>query len=125
MAAAPALVSQTAAGKTAGALRAMQLEAEMRGNPLLRADVFVQRWQALDRQRRLLLNDHENSAARAVAGRMVGMAKDLGRDPQVESLLRNRKADLGLPGHVRDGGIGHRLGEMIGRTIGRGLGIGM
>ncbi|HTU13039.1 MAG TPA: Ti-type conjugative transfer relaxase TraA [Allosphingosinicella sp.] len=125
MAATPALVSQAAAGRTSNALRAMRLEAEMRGNPQLRANVFVQRWQALDRQRRQLLSDHESSAARAVAGRMIGMANNLGRDPQVESLLRNRKADLGLPGHVRDQGIGHSLGEKIGRTIGRGLGIGM
>jgi hypothetical protein len=125
MEAAPALVSQAAAGRTSNALRAMQLEADMRGDPQLRANVFVQRWQALERQRRQLLSDHESSAARAVAGRMIGMANNLGRDPQVESLLRNRKADLGLPGHARDQGVGHSLGEMIGRTIGRGLGIGM
>jgi hypothetical protein len=56
---------------------------------------------------------------------MVGMAKSLGRDPQVESLLRSRKAELGLPGNVRGQSIGHSLGEMVGRTIGRGLGIGI
>jgi Ti-type conjugative transfer relaxase TraA len=125
MAAAPALVSQAAAGRTSNAMRAMQLEAEMRGNPQLRANVFVQRWQALERQRRQLLSDHEDNAARRVVSNMVGMAKGLSRDPQVESLLRNRKEDLGLPGHVRDHGIGHSLGEMIGRTLGRGIGIGM
>jgi Ti-type conjugative transfer relaxase TraA len=125
MAAAPALVSQAAAGRTSNASRAMELEAEMRGNPQLRADVFLQRWQALDRQRRQLLRDYESTEARKVAGTMIGMAKNLGRDPQVESLLRNRKAELGLPSHVRDQGIGHSLGEMVGRTIGRGLGIEM
>jgi Ti-type conjugative transfer relaxase TraA len=125
MVAEPALISQAAAGKTANSLRAMQLEAEMRGIPQLRADKFVQRWQSLDRQRRLLLRDQESTAARRIAGAMMGMAKSLERDPQVESLLRNRKADLGLPGHARDHGIGHSLGDMIGRTLGRGLGIGM
>jgi hypothetical protein len=102
----------------------MQLEAEMRDNPALRADVFVQRWQALERQRRLLMRDHEETRANRVADRMMGMAKGLERDPQVESILRNRKMLLGL-GKNTGASVGRELEQMIGRTRSRGLGIGM
>jgi hypothetical protein len=47
----------------------MQLEREMRLNPEVRADVFVQRWQSLDRQRRFLLRDREDNHAGKVADR--------------------------------------------------------
>jgi hypothetical protein len=118
------LIGEAAAGRTTAVIRAMQLEGEMRGNPQLRADVFVQRWQALDRQCRSLREIHETTAAGRVADRMIGMAKSLERDPQVDSILRNRRQQLGLP--VREGGsIGRELGEMLGRGRSRGLGIGM
>ena len=118
------LIDEAAKGRTANAIRIMQLEAEMRESPELRADVFVQRWQALDRQRRLLLRDHESSRAGRVADRMIGMAKSLERDPQVESILRNRKAQLGLPG-MTERSIGQSLADMVGRGRSRGIGIGM
>ena len=47
----PSLVGDAAAGRTRAAIRAMQVEAEIRTNPELRADRFVARWQNLDRQR--------------------------------------------------------------------------
>jgi hypothetical protein len=118
------LIGETAQGRTTAAIRALQLEAEMRDNPALRADVFVQRWQALDRQRRLLLRDHEETRANRIADRMMGMAKGLERDPQVESILRNRKVQLGL-GNSTGASVGRELEQMIGRTRSRGLGIGM
>ncbi len=118
------LIGETAQGRTKAAIRAMQLEAEMRDNPALRADVFVQRWQALERQRRLLLRDHEETRANRIADRMMGMAKGLERDPQVESILRNRKVQLSL-GNSTGASVGRELEQMIGRTRSRGLGIGM
>ena len=118
------LFGETAQGRTAAAIRAMQLEAEMRDNPALRADVFVQRWQGLERQRRLLLRDHEETRANRIADRMMGMAKGLERDPQVESILRNRKVQLGL-GNSTGPAVGRALEQMIGRTRSRGIGIGM
>jgi hypothetical protein len=57
------LIAEASAGRTTAVIRAMQLEAEMRDNPHLRADTFVQRWQSLERQRRLLVRDHEDSRA--------------------------------------------------------------
>lgn len=49
-----------------------------------------------------------DGSARVVAGRMANMAKGLERDPQVESLLRNRTRELGL-------------GKDIGRDLSRDL----
>ena len=102
----------------------MRFEAELRADPQLRADTFVQRWQALERQRRLLLRDREDTRANAVGDRMVGMAKGLERDPQVESILRNRKSQLGLP-DVPGRSVGESLAELVGRGRNRGLGIGI
>ena len=118
------IIGEAAKGRVAKAIRAMQLEREMRLNPDVRADVFVQRWQSLDRQRRLLLRDREDSRAGKVADRMMGMAKGLERDPQVESILRNRKAQLGLPDALARG-VGQSLGDMVGSFRSRGLGIGI
>jgi Ti-type conjugative transfer relaxase TraA len=118
------LIAEASAGRTTAVIRAMQLEAEMRDNPHLRADTFVQRWQSLERQRRLLVRDHEDSRAERVAQAMAGMAKGLERDPQVESLLRSRKAEFGLP-PMSDRSVAQSLGELIGRGRSRGLGIGM
>ncbi len=118
------MIGEAAKGRVVNAVRVMQLEREMRLNPDVRADVFVQRWQSLDRQRRILLRDREDSRAGTVADRMIGMAKSLERDPQVESILRNRMAQLGLPPTL-DRGVGQSLANMIGKGRSRGLDIGM
>lgn len=120
----PELVGQAASGRTANAIRAMQLEAEIRTNPQMRADRFVENWQRLHRQRDHAFHSGNNSRAEAVTASMGAMAKGLERDPQVDSLLRNRKIELGL--HASgSGGIGHQLHEYLGLGRGRGLGIGM
>jgi len=124
MAADTRLIGEAGAGRTSAVIRAMQLEAEMRIDPALRADTFVQRWQVLERQRRLLLRDHEDSRADRVAQTMAGMAKGLERDPQVESILRSRRAQLGLP-EAPSRSVAESLGELVGRSRSRGLGIGM
>jgi Ti-type conjugative transfer relaxase TraA len=120
----PGLIREAADGRTAATIRAMQLEAELRVDPQLRADTFVQRWQALERQRRMLLRDREDTRANAVGDRMLGMAKSLERDPQVESILRNRKAQLGLP-EMPGRSVGQSLADFVGGSRSRGLGIGM
>jgi hypothetical protein len=117
----PQLVSEAANGRTANAIRAMQLEAEIRTNPQMRADRFVENWQGLHRQRQHLLDNGDHDRARSVTSRMSGMAKGLERDAQVDSLLRNRRLELGL-NPDRSGGISHQLNEYLGR--GRTIGMG-
>jgi ATP-dependent exoDNAse (exonuclease V) alpha subunit len=53
---------------------------------------------------------YNDNGARRIAGRMADMAKGLERDPQVESLLRNRTRELGL-------------GKDIGRDLSRELSV--
>ncbi|MBC3941256.1 hypothetical protein [Sphingomonas albertensis] len=97
---------------------------EIREDPTRRADVFVQRWQGLEQQRRALKIYHEDTKVRAIENTMIGMAKSLERDPQVESILRNRKVQLGI-GATSGASVGRELADMIGRGRSRGLGIGM
>jgi len=118
------LVREASEGRTGAVIRAMQLETEIREDPTRRADVFVQRWQGLERQRRALKIYHEDTKVRATENTMLGMAKSLERDPQVESILRNRKVELGL-GATRGASVGRELADMIGRGRSRGLSIGM
>lgn len=118
----PELVGEAATGRTANTIRAMQLETEIRNNPALRADRFVENWQRLHRQRDLSMQSGNYDHTKSVTERMGRMAKSLERDPQVDSLLRNRKIELGLHAS-RSGGFSHQLTEYLG--IGRGIGISM
>lgn len=120
----PALAGEAAAGRTQRAIRVLQLEAEIRADPRLRADRFVERWQGLERQRTALYRAGDMTGADQVRDRMGAMAKSLERDPQVESLLRARKAELGLVVEMgRD--LARSLAEHLGLGRGRGLDIGL
>jgi len=90
----PELAREAADGRSQGALRAMQLEAEIRLDPAKRADRFVNDWQRLSLTRETMLRDGDKSGANRVSGHMAGMAKGLERDAQVDSLLRNRTREL-------------------------------
>ena len=92
----PELVREAAEGRGQAAMRAMQLEAEIRIDPVQRADTFVEGWQRLQRQREALQRDGDLPGARKVSGQMAGMAKSLERDPQMESLLRARRHEFGI-----------------------------
>lgn len=92
----PSLAREAADGRSQGAIRAMQLEAEIRLDPTQRADRFVNDWQRLGQTRAAMQRDGNDNGARRVAGRMADMAKALERDPQIESLLRSRTRELGL-----------------------------
>ena len=118
----PTLVREAAAGRMQRTIRAMQLEAEIRTNPNLRADRFVERWQGLDRQRVRLAHGGEWQSERKIRDQMGAMAKGLERDPQVESLLRNRSRELGI-GMDMGRGIGRDLLDSLGLGRGRGLGL--
>ncbi|MEQ1550836.1 Ti-type conjugative transfer relaxase TraA [Sphingorhabdus sp.] len=104
----PELIREAADGRSQGTIRAMQLESEIRADPVQRADRFVTDWQQLGQARAAMQQNGNDNSARRVAGRMADMAKGLERDPQVESLLRNRTRELGL-------------GKDIGRDLSRDL----
>jgi len=118
----PALIDEAARGRTAPAIQAMIAEGEIRIDAAGRADRFVADWRAKSRQMKVFERQGHYHEASSVKDDMRNMAKALHRDPQLESLLRNRTAELGLKSQ-QGASISHDLQEWLGRS--RGLGIGM
>ncbi|WP_315763651.1 Ti-type conjugative transfer relaxase TraA [Bradyrhizobium sp. SZCCHNS2005] len=118
----PELVREAASGRLDRAIRALQLETELRINPGRRADRFVEDWQKLDQAARRQYQAGDFSGYRATRSAMGDMARSLERDPQLESLLDNRKRELGIAFES-----GRRLGLELafshGLDLGRGRGL--
>ncbi|WP_327752204.1 Ti-type conjugative transfer relaxase TraA [Sphingobium sp. SJ10-10] len=106
----PELVREAAEGRGQAAMRAMQLEAEIRMDPFQRADRFVEGWQQLQRTHAELVRDGNFRGAKSAAQQMAGMAKSLERDAQLESVLGLRSRELGL-----------EIGQQMGRSLSRDL----
>jgi Ti-type conjugative transfer relaxase TraA len=116
------LVDQAASGKTAAAIRAMTLEAEVRIDATQRADQFVADWQQKTRKLQKLDRTGDYDAVHRVKESMTDMAKSLHRDPQLESLLRNRLKELGI-GKLSGASLSHDLQQVPALSRGRGLGL--
>jgi hypothetical protein len=120
----PELAQEAATGRVNRAIRALQLEIELRTDTERRADRFVERWRELGHTSQHQYRAGDMSGYRATRSAMGDMAKSLERDPQLESILEGRKRDLGI-------GIdsGRRLGLELafnhGIDLGRGRGIGL
>ena len=110
--------------RAAPARRALQLETEMRQNPELRADRFVERFRDLKQTGDRQYAAGNYSGYKAARTEMGNMAKSLERDPQMESLLEGRKKQLGID---MDFDSGMRLGRQLSLShgLGRGRGIGL
>lgn len=119
----PALVDEAAKGRPQATIRAMALEAEMRTDPTRRADHFVARWSKLQHASEHAYQVGDVERRKAIQTQMAGMAKSLERDPQMESILAARKAQLGITIET-----GRRLGAELafnhGIDWGRGRGLG-
>ncbi|RYY23403.1 MAG: Ti-type conjugative transfer relaxase TraA [Sphingomonadales bacterium] len=120
----PPLASEAAGGTFTRAMRAMQLEAEIRIDPARRADRFVERWNKLSGMADRAYVTGDMAARKSARNEMAGMAKSLERDPQLESLLAARKVELGISIDT-----GRKLGAELafnhGIDFGRGRGIGI
>jgi Ti-type conjugative transfer relaxase TraA len=120
----PDLAHEAAGGRVNRAIRALQLETELRINPERYADRFVQRWQELDHTSLRQYQAGDFSGYKSTRSAMGEMARSLERDPQLESLLENRKRELGMTFET-----GRRLGLELAFSLGldldrgRGLGI--
>ncbi|PRD43035.1 Ti-type conjugative transfer relaxase TraA [Phyllobacterium phragmitis] len=122
----PEFATEVASGDPDRALparRALQLETDLRKNPDLRADHFVERFQELKQtgERQYAAGDY--SGYKSIRAEMGNMAKSLERDPQLESILEGRKRDLGISfesgmGISRDLALSHGLGRGRGRDLG-------
>jgi hypothetical protein len=97
-------------------------ERAMQADPNVRADRFVERWQELQGQREQLRGWQHDEARGKVEGQMQGLAKSLERDPQVESILRNRRQEIGIGQNMRQSeGISRELERSL--TRGRSIGL--
>jgi Ti-type conjugative transfer relaxase TraA len=126
------LAREAGSGNTARAIRALQLETEIRTGrgadpgitPSARADRFVERWQKLEQTSQRQYRAGEMSGYHSTRSAMGDMAKSLERDPQLESLLANRKAALGI--HMEtERRLGAELAFSHGIDLGRGRGLGL
>jgi hypothetical protein len=120
----PELAHEAAGGGVNRAVRALQLETEIRTDPRRRADRFVECWQKLDHTSQRQYQAGDIYGYKATRSAMADMAKSLERDPQLESLLANRKRELGI---AFESGrrLGHELAFTHGFDIGRGRGLGI
>ena len=116
------MIDEAANGRPQRAIRAMALEAEMRADPAKRADQFVARWDKLQKQSQRAYVAGDVTSQKAIGSEMAGMAKSLERDPQMESILAARKAQLGITIDT-----GRRLGAELAFNheidLGRGRGL--
>jgi len=99
----------------------MTLERELRLDPTQRADRFVATWQAQSKRLDVLSRDGEYRSADRLREGMNGLAKSLHRDPQLESLLRNRLKELGI-GKSSGASLSHDLLNHPALSRSRGLG---
>jgi Ti-type conjugative transfer relaxase TraA len=121
----PELAREAASGNNlARAIRALQFETEIRINPDRLADRFVERWQRLDQASQRQYQAGDMSGYGATRSAMGDMARGLERDAQMESILANRKIELGISFDT-----GRRLSLELafahGLDLGRGRGLGL
>ena len=115
------LIDEAAQGRPLAAIRAMTLERELRLDLTQRADRFVATWQAQSKRLDALSRDGEYRSADRLREGMNGLAKSLHRDPQLESLLRNRLKELGI-GKSSGASLSHDLLNHPALSRSRGLG---
>ncbi|MGQ3177916.1 MAG: AAA family ATPase, partial [Blastomonas fulva] len=123
------LIPEAVKGRTDRAIQAMEQQAKLRIEAQRvaaanerRADSFVDQWQRQSQQYRALRKSGSAAASDKVRASLVGMAKGLERDPQLESVLANRRPQLGL-----DAMSTKTLSQDLQKSLGlsRGLGMGM
>lgn len=114
------LLQEASAGQPANAIRSMEWERRYRTEPQFRADHFIKAWRQLSDRHELHEQRGDERGAQRIAAQMTGLAKSLERDPQLESLLRNRSKDLGVPAYL-DRPLSQALPQWIGWGRGRGL----
>jgi len=120
------LAHEAGSGKVSRAIRALQLETEIRTSPERRADRFVERFRDLKQTGERQYAAGNYSGYHAARAEMGNMAMSLERDPQMESLLEGRKKQLGIRMDFDSGmKLGRQLALSHGLGRGRDLGIGM
>jgi hypothetical protein len=118
----PGLIDAAAKGRTAQAVRAMMVEAEVRTNPAERADRFIDDWRKLADKERSFRHDYDERGVARVRSDMGVMAKRLERDPQIESLVRQRLPEMGIK-IEKGASLSHDLQKWLSRSRDIGLSL--
>lgn len=118
------LAHEAANGQVRRAILAMKAVQRARETGQERADQFVDRWQKLGQTSQRQYQAGDMSGYKATRSAMGNVAKSLERDPQLESLLASRKAELGI-GTASGRSLGGELAFHHGLDLGRGRGIGI
>jgi hypothetical protein len=118
----PALTDEAAGGRTRRAIEAMRAETKLRIDAPARADRFVTEWQVGSKQLREHRANYDYARADRLSAHLNDMAKGLHRDPQLESLLRNRTRELGLQPLERQS-LSHALQQHLSPSRSLGLGL--
>jgi Ti-type conjugative transfer relaxase TraA len=108
-------------------LTSLAYEDRVRQEPELRAGRLVKMWAALEAEHKALRGWEHEEARRKVEARMKSLAGDLKRDPELESLMRNRQQELRIaPGSVLDRVMREpNIERAIEHSIHRDRGLGM
>jgi hypothetical protein len=114
-------------GAAIGAERRARLDLDERGRTAVRT------WNTLERSYAAAEKDYDWQAKREVGERMEAFATELKRDPQLDSLLRQRGRELGVDEgsrldqvvQAREADVSRTLRRDLGISLGRGMGMGM
>ena len=120
----PELAHEAATGRVNRAIRALQLETELRTDPQPPRRPLRGALAELDHTSQHQYQAGDMSGYKATRSAMGDMAKSLERDPQLESILANRKRDLGI-GIESAADSALELAFSHGIDLGRGRGIGL
>ncbi|MDE3823614.1 TraA [Sinorhizobium meliloti] len=106
-----------------GELAGVDRERAALADPSVRANRFIERWQELQAERRTLTTGWHVEARAKIDSQMKGLTKSLERDPQLESVLRNRAQELGIT-HIRQSqNLAREMERHITQSRSRSLGL--
>jgi Ti-type conjugative transfer relaxase TraA len=113
--------------RTALLVSGIRQEERIRQDPNLQAERLVKVWAGLEAEQRRLKGWEYDEARGKVETRMKAFVADLKRDPQIESILRNRQQELGIKSGsrldqvMRERDIDRAVMQSIRQTRGFGL----
>lgn len=91
-----AMMDLSGEARTQPLITGMSQERQALADPHVRAQRFLDRWKSLSARQQSLQGWQHDDARAPVEKAMRETAKEIARDPQAESLLRNRRQELGL-----------------------------
>lgn len=99
----------------------MEKERALQADPNVRADRIIDRWQELQHERQSLRGWQNDEARGKVEGEMRKMTAEIEKDPQVDTIIRDRAEEIGIS-HVRESrGITGEMEYQLSRGRSQGL----